>query len=76
MQVTGPGTLSFTLATGATGNLAGVMVKVDDKEQRLLNKIAWIRDIASPFRQAVTRSVGWVTTTPEAPAAHWPDLAM
>ena len=37
MQVTGPGTLSFTLATGATGNLAGVMVKVDDKEQRLLN---------------------------------------
>lgn len=36
-QVTGPGTLSFTLNTAATGNLAGVMVKVDDKEQRILN---------------------------------------
>ena len=37
MQVTGPGTLAFNLATADTGNLAGVMVKVDDKEQRLLN---------------------------------------
>ncbi len=36
-QVTGPGTLSFTLNTAPTGNLAGVMIKVDDKEQRILN---------------------------------------
>ena len=37
MQVTGPGTLSFALAISTNGNLAGVMVKVDGKEQRLLN---------------------------------------
>ena len=37
MQVTGPGTLSFNLATYPNTNQAGVMVKVDDKEQRILN---------------------------------------
>ena len=42
-QVTGPGTLFFTLDTAATGNLAGVMIKVDDKEQRTLNNDCLIR---------------------------------
>lgn len=37
MQVTGPGTLSFNLATHPNSNQAGVMIKVDDKEQRILN---------------------------------------
>ena len=37
MQVTGPGTLSFNLAIHPNSNQAGVMIKVDDKEQRILN---------------------------------------
>lgn len=37
MQVTGPGTLSFNLATAQNSNQVGVIIKVDDKEQRILN---------------------------------------
>ncbi|MGL4206203.1 MAG: S1 family peptidase [Aeromonadaceae bacterium] len=58
-QVTGPGTLFFTLDTAATGNLAGVMIKVDDKEQRILNNDCLLRGYSLSI-PAGSHKISWL----------------